>query len=130
MATRRGAASTPPSLKPEQAIPVLEGHILQGEGQLWPERYDSPKRVEWIQTGRAALIAALGSDDAAIQAFGSAQCGVYGPDDTDETLHEQATRQLDSMIAILRSAIQQLRWKLPDPKQVFIPAGSPHDAYV
>jgi len=34
------------------------------------------------------------------------------------------------MLSVLRSAAAQLRWKLPDPKQVFLPSGSPHDAYV
>ncbi len=34
------------------------------------------------------------------------------------------------MMAAVNSAVQQLRWKLPDPNQVFLPAGSAHDAYV
>jgi hypothetical protein len=130
MPTRRGPLPKPPSLKPEKAIPVLEEHIRFGEGNLWPERYDSPKRSEWAVTGEGALVAALGSEDHAVQAFRLAQCGSYGPDDTDERLQQQATRQLNEMISVLRSAVQQLRWQLPDPHQVFVPSGSQHDAYV
>lgn len=81
-------------------------------------------------TGESALSAALGSDDPMIGAFGGAQCGSYGAYDTPESLNEQADRQLDGMLAVIRSAVEQLRWKLPDPQQVFVPSGSPHDAYV
>jgi hypothetical protein len=35
---------------------------------------------------------------------------------------------LGSVVAVLQSAVKQLRWK--DPTQVFFPAGSQHDAYV
>jgi hypothetical protein len=34
------------------------------------------------------------------------------------------------MISILQSAARQLRWRLPDPNQVFLPAGSQHDAFL
>jgi hypothetical protein len=34
------------------------------------------------------------------------------------------------MLAVLSSAVKQLRWRLPDPSTVFFPAGSSHDAYV
>ncbi len=130
MAVRRGPAPKPPSLKPEQAIPILEGLIRKADAKVRPERYDSPLRQEWAHTGEGALSAALGSDDPAIQAFGTAQCGSYGPYDTDATLQQQANQQLDGMLSVLRSAVEQLRWMLPDPQQVFVPSGSPHDAYV
>jgi hypothetical protein len=130
MATRKAPVPKPPSLKPEQAIPILEELIRTAEGKARPERWDSPRRNEWAQTGEGALIAALGNDDPAIGAFAGAQSGLYGPDETAESLLRQANRQLDGMLSILRSAIEQLRWKLPDPKQVFVPAGSQHDAYV
>lgn len=130
MAIRRGPAPKPPSLRPEQAIPILEALIQKGEATIRPERYDSPLRNEWAHTGEGALAAALGSDDPAVQAFGSAQCGSYGPYDTEATLLKQANNQLDGMLSVLRSAVEQLRWQLPNPMQVFLPAGSPHDAYV
>jgi hypothetical protein len=130
VATRRDPASKPPSLKPEQAIPILEDLIRKAEAEVRPERYNSPPRKEWAHTGEGALSAALGSDDPAIQAFGRAQCGSYGPFDTPARLQKQANRQLDGMLSVIRSAVEQLRWKLPDPQQVFVPSGSPHDAYV
>jgi len=130
MARRSGVTPSPPSLNPEQAIPILEELIRNGEEKIRNEKYDSPRRDEWIHTADGALTAALGSGDSAIQSFSGAQCGVYGPYETDETLRQQADRQLDGMLAVLRSVVQQLRWKLPNPRQIFMPAGSEHDAYV
>ena len=130
MAAQRGPAPKPPSLRPEQAIPILEDLVRKAEEKVRPERYNSPLRQEWAHTGEGALSAALGSDDPAIHAFGGAQCGSYGPHDTPARLQNQADRQLDGMLSVLRSAAEQLRWKLPDPQQVFVPSGSPHDAYV
>jgi hypothetical protein len=130
MVTRRGPAPSPPSMKPEQAIPILEELIRNAEKTVRPERYDSPLREEWAHTGEAALSAALGSDAPPVHAFERAQLGSSSAYDTDETYEQQANQQLDGMLSVLRSAIQQLRWKLPDPKQVFLPSGSPHDAYI
>jgi hypothetical protein len=39
-------------------------------------------------------------------------------------------RVIASEVTVLRSAIKQLRWRLPDPDQIFLPAGSQHDAFV
>lgn len=132
MAIRRGPspAPKPPSLAPEKAIPILEDLVRKGEQKIRLERRDSSQRDEWAHTGEGALTAALGSEDPAIQKFRTAQCGSYSSYDTDETLQQQANQQLDGMLAVLRSAVEQLRWKLPDPTQVFIPSGSQHDAYV
>ena len=130
MAIRRGPLPKPPTLNPEQAIPILEELVQKAEVEVRSERYNSPVRRQWAQTGEGALSAALGSDDPAVQAFGAAQCGSYGPRDTLQMRQRQGDRQLDNMLSVLRSAVAQLRWKLPDPKQVFIPSGSPHDAYI
>ena len=129
MANRRGPEPKPPTLRPERAIPLLEQQITQAE-PLRATHCDSPARKEWIHTAESALSAALGSDDVSIRNFRGAQCGSYGIYDTDETMRVRNNEKLDSMLAVLRSAIQQLRWQLPDPKQVFLPSGSQHDAYV
>ena len=129
MATRKGPAPKPASLKPEQAIPLLEQQIAKAD-PLRPTHGYSPERQEWIHTSEGALAAALGSDDVTIHKFSGAQCGSYGMDDTDEELRQNKNEQLDAMLAVLRSAVQQLRWQLPDPKQVFLPAGSQHDAFL
>ena len=34
------------------------------------------------------------------------------------------------MLALVKSAVDQLRWHLSDSAQVFLPAGSTYDAYV
>src|SRR5579862_2804198 len=127
--TKRPTVAVPRSLPPERAIPILEEHIRKGD-PLRLESYDSSHREEWAQTGEGALRAALGSDHPVVQKFRAAQCGTYSAYDTPETLKRQADRMLSDMLAVLRSAVEQLRWELPDPRQVFMPAGSQHDAYV
>lgn len=129
MAKRSGIQVQPRSMNPERAIPILED-LIRKSSALPGERYDSTVREQWAQTGEGALRAALGSDHPAIQKFRVAQCGSYGPYDTPEYLKQQADRMVDDMLAVLRSAVEQLRWELPDPQQVFLPAGSQHDAYV
>lgn len=129
MARQKAMSVTGPTLEPARAIPALEGLITQGE-QLRSETWTSPKRQQFATTGEGLLLSALGSGHPAIQNFRSSQCGAFGPDDTEAWLNQQANNQLDSMLAVLRSVIDQLRWQLPDPTQVFLPAGSSHDAYV
>ena len=113
----------------EKAIPLLEKQISDAQF-LRSEKNASLARQEWINTSEGLLIAALGSSHRAVQTFSGAQCGAYGPWDTEESLRAQANTQLDGMLAVLRSVVQQLRWNLPDDTQVFLPAGSVHDAYV
>ncbi|HUO14321.1 MAG TPA: hypothetical protein VMX38_04985 [Verrucomicrobiae bacterium] len=62
--------------------------------------------------------------------FHRSQCGAYSPYDTPEYLLNQANDQLRGMVGAINSTVRQLRWQLPDPNQVFLPAGSTHDAYV
>jgi hypothetical protein len=76
------------------------------------------------------LIAALGQPHQTVDAFRTAKSGIHSPHDPPQFRLQNANKKLDRMIAVLRSAVEQLRWTLPDPKQVFVPAGSPHDAYV
>ena len=129
MARQKTAPILAPTFPPERAIPILENLVTDAE-QFFREDRHSSKRQQWISTTEAALQAALGSANPAVDAFSSAQCGSYSPYDTEQELQEQADSQLRGMIAAVSSAVQQLRWNLPDPNQVFLPAGSPHDAYV
>ena len=129
MARQRNVPILSPSLPPERSIPILEKLVADAE-RLFQEHRHSPKRQEWINTTDAALQAALGSGNPAVDAFSLAQCGSYSPYDTEQKLQEQANNQLRGMIAAVNSAVQQLRWQLPDHNQVFLPAGSIHDAYV
>jgi hypothetical protein len=129
MARQRVNPPTPPTLPPERAIPLLEKHVIEAE-KLRSEPYDSPERDQWENTSEGALIAGLGQGNPTVGAFGAAQSSFSSIYDRPEQRLRQANERLDRMIAVLRSAIEQLRWTLPDPAQVFLSAGSPHDAYV
>jgi len=129
MARQRVNPPAQPSLPPDKSIPILENLILTAE-ELRQELPNSPQRETWVHTGEGALIAALGEGHPTIDAFAVAQTGAYGQRDTQQYRMRQANSQLDSMIAALRAAVEQLRWRLPDRSQIFLPAGSPHDAFV
>jgi hypothetical protein len=129
MARQKAAPVLAPTLPPEKAIPILERLVSDAE-QLFNEHRLSPKRQEWTNTTEAALQAALGSANPTIDAFSTAQGGYYSRSDSEQRLQNQANEQLRGMMATVTSAVQQLRWQLPDSNQVFLPAGSTHDAYV
>jgi len=129
MARQKTVPGAGATLEPARAIPALERLITQAE-QLRSEAWTSSKRQQFATTGEGLLLSALGSGHPAIQNFRSSQCGAFGPDDTETWLNQQANNQLDNMLAVLGSVVDQLRWQLPDPTQVFLPAGSTHDAYV
>src|SRR5580693_937330 len=123
MARPKQVPSVAPTLPPERSIPIFEGLIAKSS-PLSSEPSDSPQRQQWAHTGEGALLAALGNNHPNIQAFGAAQCGVYHPDMSERELREQANDQVERMVAVLKSTVEQLRWQLPDPTQVFLPAGS------
>jgi hypothetical protein len=129
MTRLRPIKPSPPTFSPEKAIPILENLVTEAE-KLRREPWDSLEREMWVNTSAGALIRALGQGNPTVDAFDTAQTGISSIYDRPEQRLRQANDQLDRMIAVLRSAIEQLRWNLPDPKQVFLPAGSPHDAYV
>jgi hypothetical protein len=118
------------SLSPEQAIPILEQQIREGR-EFQAEDWRSPRVKRWAQTSEGALAAAFGSSHDNVRAFGREfHSGVYYPDDSEARLQKQFVNQVSEAVAVLQSAVDQLRWKLPKPDQVFLPAGSQHDAYV
>ena len=129
MARQKPAPIVAPTLSPDRAIPVLEQLVSDAE-QLYHEAYDAPQRRDWQIDGEVALQEALGGAHPCLDEFHGAQCGAYGPYDTPEYLLNQANTQLRGMIGAINSAVKQLRRRLPDPNQVFLPAGSPHDAYI
>jgi len=129
MARRNLPTVGEPSIGPEQAVPILEGLIEQGN-ELKKTHRDSPEIDIWQQTAESLLEAAFGVGSSNLMAFQRAQCGVYHPSHSEAFKQKQHLDQLTGMIAVLQSAVTQLRWKLKDPNQVFLPAGSQHDAYV
>jgi hypothetical protein len=118
-----------PTMSPEQAVSIFEDMIRQGE-ELKKGHRDSPEQDEWVQTAENLLEAAFGSTNSNLQAFGRAQTDVFHPSDSEAVRQKQFLDQLSAMIAVLQSAVKQLRWRLKDPGQVFLPAGSQHDAYI
>lgn len=128
----RGLSSgVPPSMTPEQAVPLLE-QLIQQADEIKDIDRGSPRVTEWRQTATTLLEAAFGSDSQNLQAFDTAKTSnyVYLPgaqDSAYQTMHVDATV---ASAAVLQSAVKQLRWKLKDPNQVFLPAGSQHDAYI
>jgi hypothetical protein len=118
-----------PALRPEKSIPILENLISQSDAML-KETSDGP-RQQWAHNAKGALLAALGNGHPTFEAFGTAEAyGFYLSGMTDAMIREQGDDRLRQMVAVLKSAVDQLRWQLPDPQQVFLPAGSTHDAYV
>lgn len=130
---KKGSLSSgiPPSMTPEQAVPLLEQLIQQVE-EIKDSDRGSPRVTEWRQTATSLLEAALGGNSQNLQAFETAKTSNYiylpgAPDSEYQKMHVDATIASG---AVLQSAVKQLRWKLKDPNQVFLPAGSQHDAYI
>ena len=129
MAKRNLPPDSVPTITPERGVPILEDLIRSGE-KLKSVHRDSPEITEWVQTAESFLEGTFGNYSSNLQAFGRAQTGVYHPSHSEAFQQQQHLRQLSEMIAVLQSALKQLRWKLRDPTQVFLPAGSHHDAYI
>ncbi len=129
MGRQKSAPASAATLEPSKAIPVLENLIIRAE-ELRRESWASQKRSQWIHTGEGALLAALGSGHPTVEAFHTAQIGFSTGTETEGELQQRADSDLEGMVAVLESTVEQLRWHLPDPTQVFLPAGSAHDAYV
>ena len=129
MARQKQVQTLNPSLTPEKAIPILEGLISQSDSVL--KDTTGSMRQQWVPSAKGALIAALGNQHPNLEAFeGAERGGFYYSGMTDADIRAQGDDLLRQMVAILRSTVEQLRWQLPDPSQVFLPAGSTHDAYV
>jgi hypothetical protein len=129
MARPKQAAAVPPSFPPAKAIPILENLISQSDAVL--KETSEPVRQQWAHNAKGALIAALGNQHSNVEAFVAAEeSGFYFSGMTDAHIREQNDDKIRQMVAVLKSTVEQLRWQLPDPKQVFLPAGSAHDAYI
>lgn len=126
---KRNYRGTAPSLAPEKAIKVLENQIATAEA-LRTEPFGSAKREEWKTTSESVLNAAFSPDCPIFDSFGAAQAIAFNMNDSDAKLRQIANENLDQLLAVLRSAVEQIGWQLPEPSQAFHPAGSQHDAYV
>jgi hypothetical protein len=118
-----------PSLAPEKAIQILENQIATAEA-LRGEPFGSAKREEWKTTSESVLNASFSSGSPIFASFSAAQAIAFNMNDSDTKLRQIANENLDQLLAVLRSAIEQIGWQLPEPSEAFHPAGSQHDAYV
>lgn len=129
MARQKQPPAIAPSLSTDRAVPILENLIAQSDAVL--KDATGAMRQQWVPSAKGALIAALGNQHSNIAAFESAeQGGFYFSGMTDADIRAQGDDLLRQMTAVLKSTVEQLRWLLPDPKQVFLPAGSVHEAYI
>jgi hypothetical protein len=118
-----------PTLSPERGMQILQAQIDEAVS-LRGEPFASPLREEWEKSSEGALRNAFGEDSELIQPFATASCVSFRHGDPPQRLTTIANQSLDGMLAVLRSAVKQLGWTIPTPTQSFIPAGSPHDAFV
>jgi hypothetical protein len=126
---KRNYGGMAPSLAPEKALKLLENQIAAAE-KLRIERFGSALREEWKTTSESLLNAAFSPGNPIYDSFSAAQAIAFNAYDSDEKLRQIANDNLEQMLAVLRSAIEQLSWQLPESIEVFHPAGSQHDAYV
>jgi hypothetical protein len=125
---KKKPSSIPPSLNAARGTAILEGLISRGQNA----KTDAALRQQWITSAKAALLGVLGSPHPTLEAFETAEHGgFYLPGMTDADILAQHNELLEQMIAVLKSTVEQLRWQLPsNQNQVFLPAGSSHDAYI
>jgi len=126
---KRNYGGTAPSLAPEKAIKILENQIATAEA-LRTEPFGSAKREEWKTTSESVLNSAFNPGCPIFDSFSAAQAIAFNMNDSDVKLRQIANENLDQLLAVLRSAVEQLGWQLPEPSEAFHPAGSQHDAYV
>lgn len=118
-----------PTLTPERSIPALEELITQAT-EVKAQPYGSAEKKQWGSEAKALLETALGEDHSILNSFSrDFASGVYGPGMSPQRLKAQSDRQVDGGVAALKAAVRHLHLQLPDSGQVFLPAGSQHDAY-
>jgi hypothetical protein len=121
-----GASAPLPSAK---AINILQEHITVAE-VLRSEPFSYAGREEWTTTAKSILHRAFEAGNSIFRAFSASLTIVWNMNHSQEEKREIANENLDAQLSVLRSAIQQLSWGLPDSNESFHPAGSAHDAYV
>jgi hypothetical protein len=82
------------------------------------EQWASPKREQWTNTARAALENAFGSANSIVQRYDTADTFAFHQDTSDEEMRQMANSALESKVAILRSAIDQLSWEVGENRKL------------
>lgn len=109
--TQSKKESLAPTLPPQRGIEILTGLINQAES-LKGEPWSSPKRSEWTDTARGALERAFGTNHSMLQSLEGARAFGFSSDDSDAEMAQTVNSILSSMVAVLRSAVEQLKWEI------------------
>jgi hypothetical protein len=107
------ASRRPRSIAANKAVAILTT-LVHDAPHLENEPFGSPKRDQWVTTAQAALERAFEADSSVLSSFETAQSSSFSIYDSDSEIQKRANAQTASMVAILRSAIEQLRWDIED----------------
>jgi hypothetical protein len=97
-------------MPPKRVIEILE-RLIHDSHYLIGEPLGSPKRDEWESTARGALERGFAAGSSTLGSFRAARAISFRANASDEELRGAANRTLSSMIAVLKSAIEQLGWE-------------------
>jgi hypothetical protein len=122
-------AHVPPIMEPGTAIERINRQIDKADN-LRELGWAAPERSQWTTTSEGLLKASFGDGDSIIDQFAIHHGFVTSSRDTEESLRRKANEQIEGFVSVLRSAKEQLEWKLPQDSQHFMASGSQHDAYV
>jgi hypothetical protein len=112
----RKAFTSNQSLMPARKAMEILAKQINDAAYVESEPFGSPKRDQWKETSQAALESAFPAGSSILNAFGTAQCIAFNMNDSDEELRHRANQTLSSMLAVLRSGVEQLKWKLEGEK--------------
>jgi len=102
-----------PLMSPAKANQILARLVNESE-YLRSDPWDSTKREEWTSNASAVLERAFGTDSSVLQRFQGTQAFSLGSHESDEELRLHVNSMLSSMVAVLKSAIEQLNWQVEE----------------
>lgn len=108
----------------KKAKDILE-RLINNAPFLSGEEFGSPKRSEWTDNARGVLERSFPAGSSIRRSFETAQSVSFGADDTDEQLRKVANTMLSSEMAVLRSAVEQLSWKIEEENPMLVAANEP-----
>jgi len=97
-------------MPPKKVIEIVT-KLINEAGFLTGEPFGSPKREQWEGTARGVLERGFAAGSSTLGSFRAARAISFKANASDEELRGAANRTLSSMIAVLKSAIEQLGWE-------------------
>jgi hypothetical protein len=107
-------------MPPKKVAEILK-QLIEESDLLTGESLGSPKRDEWESTARGALERGFPSGSSTLGSFRAARAISFRANASDEELRGAANRTLSSMIAVLKSAVEQLGWEAEEEEPVTRP---------